>query len=347
MTTIISCPSCGAAYDIPDAAALRGRKVRCQSCAAVWRVGATAEAPAREPSRRDTLSPETGKAEASSAVADAAGRSGNTGETPRTISLGRAAPPATAGPAATTGGRRVGRRQSGFDEVEAAIAALQSSIEEQSSQTASADPFAPAAKAGFPAVVRDQAIAARVPPAGRPANDLNGYRPLSDAGPLADDPFASDGDLDDELRTSRIAGGIAWVAFAAVLFGLGAFAWIDRVGVVRALPGAAAAYGLLGAPVNARGLEFSGVDAQWQIDGKGRPVLSLTGQVKNITREPQSVPTVVFAFLDEDGRELFDWATPVRINSLPAGETLPFTTVVPAPPEAVRNVEIRFAKAQR
>ena len=109
----------------------------------------------------------------------------------------------------------------------------------------------------------------------------------------------------------------------------------------------AAVYASLGGPVNVRGLEFSSIDTQWQMDGHGRPVLSLTGQVKNVSREQQTVPTVVLVFLDGEGRELFDWATPVRTETLPAGEILPFTTVVPAPPEAVRSVEIRFAKMKR
>ena len=182
---------------------------------------------------------------------------------------------------------------------------------------------------------------------GRPVNEADNYRPLSDAGVLDEDPFAPDIDFEDELRAKRVAAAVAWVAFLAVLGGLGAFAWFDRQAVVRLLPGLAPAFSALGAPVNARGLEFSGVDSQWQVDVHGRPVLSLTGQVKNVSREPQGVPTVVFAFLDADGRELFDWATPVALNSLPPGETMPFTTVVPAPPEAVRNVEIRFAKARR
>ena len=272
------------------------------------------------------------------------GASGRTDEVPRTIALGAAASSAQA---PVTQRHRLGRRQSGFDEVEAAIAALQSSIQQQGPAAANAVLAAPAIETDLPAVVRDRAIAARAELAHRRGNDVNSYRPLSDAGPLDDDPFPPNRDFEDELRTNRLAAGIGWVAFAAMLVGLGAFAWLDRVAVVRALPGSAAAYAMLGAQVNARGLEFSSVDAQWQTDGRGRAVLSLTGRVKNVTQQPQSVPTVVFAFEDQDGRELFDWATPVRASDLPPGETLPFTTVVPAPPDAVRNIEIRFAKARR
>ena len=234
--------------------------------------------------------------------------------------------------------RRPGRRPSGFDDVEAAIAALQSSIDEQA-------PTANRSQSG-------------VDPLQAPFNSRGGFSaangngaaefpPLSDSEPLEDSPFASNDDLEEALSASRIATAFAWLAFLVAVAGLGTFAYFDRVGLVKALPGAAAGFAAFGAPVNVRGLEFSGIDTQWQIDGRGRPVLSLTGQVRNVTRISQGVPSVVFAFLDQDGRELFDWATPVRIDTLPPGEAMPFTTVVPAPPEAVRAVEIRFAKSRR
>ena len=95
---------------------------------------------------------------------------------------------------------------------------------------------------------------------------------------------------------------------------------------------------------------FYGINAntpQWQIDPSGHPVLSITGQIKNVSKQPQTVPSVVFAFHDEAGEELFEWATAVRINALDPGATVPFTDVVLAPADAVRNVEIRFAKLRR
>ena len=312
MTTTLNCPSCGLEYPIPDLAAIAGRKVRCRSCAHVWRVEVEAAA---SPSV-STIAPEAGKAEARVSRAAPPPPPPGAYDTGRTIALD---------PALSAGaGRRLGRRRNGFDDVEAAIAALQSSV---------APASAPASRA----------------PAFRPPPAANGaeFAPLSSADPLEDSPFAADAGFEQEVRSSRVAAAVAWVAFLAVLGGLGAIAWFDRVAVVRALPGSAAAFSAFGAPVNTRGLEFSGVDTQWQIDGRGRPVLSLTGQVRNVTSQPQVVPSVVFAFLDQEGRELFDWATPVRVNSLPPGETMPFTTVVPAPPEAVRGVEIRFAKASR
>ena len=140
---------------------------------------------------------------------------------------------------------------------------------------------------------------------------------------------------------------LGWFIFVSVLTGLAAFSYLNRQFVVRMLPGAAKIYASVGAPVNVRGLEFTGVDTQWQLDQRGHPVLSITGQIKNVSKQPQSVPSVVFAFRDEAGQELFEWATAVRINSLAPGATAPFTDIVLAPADAVRNVEIRFAKLRR
>ena len=117
--------------------------------------------------------------------------------------------------------------------------------------------------------------------------------------------------------------------------------------VVRLLPATAPVYAALGIPVNVRGLEFAGVAYEWQIDPRGRPAISIKGEVRNISREARSVPSVVVSFLDQEGLELFDWATPMRLSALQPGASAPFSTLVPAPPESVRNVEIRFAKARR
>ena len=354
MTTIISCPSCGAAYDIPEIGGIRGRKVRCQTCATVWRVeqpgpAADVSTAASQISSSAQLHEEIGKAEA-----PAGPRGLSREDVPRTIALsagpGGRVDNGRAGEGPVVERRRPGRRASGFDEVEAAIAALQSSIGKQP------DPLEPPAQDSdeggseddLPAMVRERAaIAARQGLARRSAGSSDGFRPLSASRSADDDPFAPNRDFEAELRGSRVAATVSWAVFACLVSGLAWLAWANGAAIVRGLPGSAALYAMLGQHVNVRGFEFSSVDAQWQTDRQGRAVLSLTGQVQNVTKQPLSVPTVVVAFLDDEGRELFDWATPMPASALPPGEIAPFTTVVPAPPNAVRGVEIRFAKAHR
>ncbi|MEZ5775662.1 MAG: FxLYD domain-containing protein [Hyphomicrobiaceae bacterium] len=157
-------------------------------------------------------------------------------------------------------------------------------------------------------------------------------------------------ELEGPFPDARRGGGrraagvlIGWLALVLALAGLIAFLVLGRVEVARALPGSASIYAALGMPVNVRGLVFHDVAYQWSADGKGRPALDISGEIENITDEPVKVPTVVFAFLDEEGLELFSWATPVRRSALPPGKRSRFQARIPAPPEAVHNLQVRFA----
>lgn len=375
MTTIISCPQCGAAYDVVDAASVRGRKVRCMGCSAVWRVQdghvadphsdavaamrAAIAIPATVRLTQGMIGSDNDKAEAPPVVGSAAPAftvavaaaaateamptfdrlEANTAATSLPRSNGHG--PATGGSpmSASIERRRQARRQSGFDDVEAALATLQSGTIGQGSNLPQSE-FFDASSAGRRAAT--VAVSPRANSVGVTRFD-NALESETDEHGLA--PAAERFDV--ESRGNRGATTLGWIAFVAAIAGFSALAYIDRQTVVRILPGSAAAYAAIGAPVNSRGLEFTGVDTQWQIDPRGRPVLSITGQVRNVTRQPLVVPSVVFAFLDSDGLELFDWATPVRASALSPGQTVPFTSIVPAPPDAVRNVEIRFAKSRR
>ena len=364
MTTIISCPQCGAAYDIPDASNVRGRKVRCTGCSTVWRVqgdSSVTQPEAAPPSQkvvsdgpvtvrltRSTIGPENDKAEAfasstmtqpaTQAVVprswqDAVMAPANTPTEP--LVDGRDGNRAAAGSPISQSieRRRQARRSSGFDEVEAALAALQSG---------------PAAKT--PSLPQDQFFDAsrnsRLAASARAASAAR-FDPLIESESVDGSGFAQGIQAGTVRSKSRTPAVLGWLVFFSALSGLTAFSYLNRQEVVRMLPGTAKIYASLGVPVNVRGLEFTGVDTQWQIDPSGHPVLSITGQIKNVSKQPQTVPSVVFAFHDEAGEELFEWATAVRINALDPGATVPFTDVVLAPADAVRNVEIRFAKLRR
>ncbi len=147
-------------------------------------------------------------------------------------------------------------------------------------------------------------------------------------------------------RGSRMGVVLGWLALVAVLTGGAMFGLFGRETVVQVLPGAAPVYASLGMPVNRRGLEFRDVTYVWTVDGKGRPAIDVAGEIENVSAAPVMVPTVVFAFQDEEGLELFHWATPVRRSPLPPGKRSKFQARIPAPPEAVRNLQLRFARAR-
>jgi hypothetical protein len=134
-----------------------------------------------------------------------------------------------------------------------------------------------------------------------------------------------------------------WLAILAAVGGVLVTAVLAPERMVRLLPGTAAIYAAMGVPVNVRGLEFSNLGYRWAGDNAGRPALEIAGEVTNITTEPLIVPTVVFALLDEDGLEIFHWATVIRRSALPPGKTTRFQARIPAPPEAVRGLQVHFA----
>ena len=218
--------------------------------------------------------------------------------------------------------RRQARQRSGFDDVEAALAAVRT---------------VPAPDE------RDRPYRALALQSAKPVRD-------SFAEPDYGGEAESDGDNDapiDAARASRAGLIVGWVALLASLGGLASFVYAGAEVVVRMLPGAAPLYAALGMPVNARGLEFQEIAYEWKLDPRGKPVIGISGKVTNVSKEPRQVSSVVFAFIDQDGLELFDWATSIRAKALQPGSSLPFASVVPVPADAVRKVEVRFAKPRR
>jgi predicted Zn finger-like uncharacterized protein len=158
-----------------------------------------------------------------------------------------------------------------------------------------------------------------------------------------------DQELDGGDRPRRGGGAlvlVGWLGLAGVIAGLLSLLYFARTEVVRALPGLAPVYAAAGLPVNVRGLEFRDISYKWGIDRKGRTRLTIAGKVINVSAEPRRVPSVAFVFLDAAEEELFNWATAIRDAPLAPGKTTSFEASVPAPPEAVANLQVRFAKTR-
>lgn len=134
----------------------------------------------------------------------------------------------------------------------------------------------------------------------------------------------------------------ALIASLLVFF---SFAIFQRSRVVKAFPTTAGLYETIGLGVNLRGLEFQSVSYSWESDA-GKVFLAVKGEIVNITSQNIDVPTVVFALRDRKGAELFHWAKNVVAVPLPAGRKTRFTARIPSPPETVRSLQVRFAKAE-
>ncbi|MGH1349386.1 MAG: hypothetical protein ACRBBN_01070 [Methyloligellaceae bacterium] len=135
---------------------------------------------------------------------------------------------------------------------------------------------------------------------------------------------------------------IGWAAFSAAVFVIFLSAYMFRVGIVKRLPTSAHIYAALGIDVNVRGLKFEGVEHKWDTEA-GRPVLRIAGEIVNVTNRPIQVPTIVFAFRDKSGAELYYRPKKIEIQQVMPRKNLPFAFKLLSPSELVHSVELRFA----
>lgn len=114
--------------------------------------------------------------------------------------------------------------------------------------------------------------------------------------------------------------------------------------VVSAAPITIKAYEKLGYGVNIYGLELRRVERQHAIVN-GTRVLSVKGDILNVSDDLRKLPWLRFALEDDSGKELYSWTLDTAARPLRPGEATGFTTRVQAPPEASTHLKIRFAKA--
>lgn len=119
--------------------------------------------------------------------------------------------------------------------------------------------------------------------------------------------------------------------------------YANRINIVKTLPGAVHLYQLVGLDVNIRSLEFKSIVYKTSTKD-GRPSMKVSGTIVNITNEAVPIPTVVFAFIDEDGAELYHMARRVDSRTLPANRRLNFNFHLNIPPVAAKSLQVRFAK---
>jgi hypothetical protein len=119
---------------------------------------------------------------------------------------------------------------------------------------------------------------------------------------------------------------------------------VFRGPIVRLWPMSGVAYKSLGVPVNDVGLVIEGVKAEPAFQG-GRPVLSVTGQIRNIRDGSVTAPALRVSLLDAAGKPLAaKVAQPV--NGLVPGKAVRhFAIAVVDPPANVKDLEVVFERA--
>lgn len=127
--------------------------------------------------------------------------------------------------------------------------------------------------------------------------------PVAPETPAPELPKAFRARAEQQRRIRRAAThGAVWAGLASVFVGILAGGWLFRVEVVDLWPRAAAAYAMVGAPVNPTGLEFEAVTAKAMLD---RPdMVMVSGALRNVRGREVQPPPVRVALLDEHGAEI-------------------------------------------
>lgn len=128
------------------------------------------------------------------------------------------------------------------------------------------------------------------------------------------------------------------IVVATALIGL-------RAPVVRRVPALAVVYEAVGLPVNLAGLALRDVRARIVRDGNRR-VLVTEGQIVNIRREENRVPSLALAVRGPNERSSYAWTAPAPKTRLGPGEAVAFRARLAAPPEEGVAVVVRFVSSE-
>jgi predicted Zn finger-like uncharacterized protein len=181
------------------------------------------------------------------------------------------------------------------------------------------------------------------PPRSLPAVIDPGYAPdidvkrMLDAAREAQEIFAAK----RRQRLKRLRG---WAMLLACMTAPVAAAAAFPAAIVRLAPVTIRAYDFVGLPVNIYGLELRRVEQQHAIID-GQRVLTIKGEIANITGASQRLPWLRFGLLDGAAQDVYHWTLDTGARPLRPGEITGFTTRVASPPQAAKSLQIRFAHA--
>jgi predicted Zn finger-like uncharacterized protein len=132
-----------------------------------------------------------------------------------------------------------------------------------------------------------------------------------------------------------------WAVSAAVVVALVFAAVVLRDQVVRLWPASQAAYAGLGLPVNDLGLVVEGVKIEPTFQGE-RPVLAVSGAIRNLRDHPTEAPPVRMKLLDQAGKTLaIKVARPLNAG-VPAHATRYFSLAIVDPPAGIHDLRVAF-----
>ena len=136
-------------------------------------------------------------------------------------------------------------------------------------------------------------------------------------------------------------GLIVGVVVVGLLVLAGAAAVGLRQKVVERVPATGGLFAALGLPVNAVGLVFEGVTSK-PILVDGRPVMAVTGAIRNVTKAAINAPPIRISLRDKAKATLIAYQLSITNPRVPPGGVRHFAWNLPDPPAGASGLEIGF-----
>jgi len=144
----------------------------------------------------------------------------------------------------------------------------------------------------------------------------------------------------------KLAVAAGWTLLALFVGGTAYGFSSYKTDIVRLWPATATLYAAFNDPVDLRGMEFQQV-AYKHVYEDGVPVLSISGQVVNVSDARLSVPKVRVGLRDENKKELYYWTFGLPETALEPEQSAEFVTRLSAPPIAAKDLEITFVTPEK
>jgi predicted Zn finger-like uncharacterized protein len=117
-----------------------------------------------------------------------------------------------------------------------------------------------------------------------------------------------------------------------------------RHAIVKQFPATYELYALAGFKVNIRGLEFGNVVYDSR-SVNGIPVLTVSGEILNVSGKVMTVPKIRFSLQDSALQEIYHWQIAAKPKALAVDRRIKFATRLASPPTEAQHVQVRFARA--
>ena len=164
--------------------------------------------------------------------------------------------------------------------------------------------------------------------------------------PAPELPKAFRARAEQQRRLRRAAThGAVWAGLASMFVAILGAGWLFRIEVVELYPRAAAAYAMVGAPVNPVGLQFEAVGAKPSPHDPAMVLVS--GALRNVRDREVVAPAVRLALLDAHGAEIAFKIVEIDEAPVLPGGVQGFAAMIPDPGAKAAGVGVDFVTAEK